>query len=132
VPPELVPQGQATLAALRSGKRVEPYESVRVRKDGSRIHVSITVSPIRDSADRLTGILVLTLDITPRKRAEEALRDSEEKFRQFADNIDGVFWMIDSHSRQVLYVSRAYAEIWGRSCESLYRNGLSGRGHPSG
>jgi PAS domain S-box-containing protein len=125
VPPEFVPQGQATLAAVRSGKRVEPYDTVRVRTDGSRIHVSITVSPIRDSAGRLAGVLVLARDITRRKRAEEALRDSEEKFRQLADNIDEVFWMIDSRTQQVLYVSRAYEEIWGRSCEDLYRNGFS-------
>ena len=122
VPPELVSRGQAILAAVRSGRRVEPYDTVRIRKDGSRVDVSITVSPIRDSADRLAGVLVLALDITPRKRAEEALRDSEEKFRQLADNIDEVFWMIECGTGQVLYVSRAYEEIWGKSCDGLYGN----------
>ena len=51
-----------------------------------------------------------------------ALSESEEKFRQLAENIQAVFWMIDAQTQQVLYVSHAYETIWQRSCESLYQN----------
>ena len=58
-------------------------------------------------------------DVTPRKQVEEALRASEQRVRQITDNIQEVFWMTDPAKNRVLYVSPAYARIWGRSCESL-------------
>jgi two-component system, cell cycle sensor histidine kinase and response regulator CckA len=55
--------------------------------------------------------------------AEQALRESEERFRQLAENItESVFWMADPEALQMLYVSPAYENIWGNSCESLYGN----------
>lgn len=53
---------------------------------------------------------------------ERALRDSEERFRQLAENIREVFWLSDPSHQEVLYVSPAYEEIWGRSCKSLYES----------
>ena len=64
-------------------------------------------------------------DITERKRAGQALRDSEEKFRQLAENVHEVFWMMAPATVEILYVSPAYEEVWGRSCRSLYENPLS-------
>ena len=64
-------------------------------------------------------------DITGRKQAEQALRSSEEKFRQIAENIREVFWMMPPEANEMLYVSPAYEQIWGRTCESSYRNPMS-------
>ncbi|HEX2855095.1 MAG TPA: response regulator [Opitutaceae bacterium] len=55
-----------------------------------------------------------------RKQADEALRASEERLREFAENIHEVFWMTDHTKNQVLYISPAYERIWGRTCASLY------------
>jgi PAS domain S-box-containing protein len=59
-------------------------------------------------------------DISKRKQAEEDLRQSEEKFRLIAETIQDVFWLSNSRLDQIIYVSPAYEELWGRSQESLY------------
>jgi PAS domain S-box-containing protein len=59
-------------------------------------------------------------DITEQKEMEEAVRRSEERFRQLAENIREVFWLFDNNEQKVIYVSPAYAEIWGRSVQDLY------------
>ena len=75
-----------------------------------------------------------TKDITERKRAEETLRESEQKFRLPATNIVEVFWLIDATNYQALYVSPAYEELWSHTCESLYENPRSWLAdiHPAG
>jgi PAS domain S-box-containing protein len=55
-----------------------------------------------------------------RERAEEALRESEERFRQIAENIEEVFWITNPAKNQILYVSPGYELIWGRKCEDVY------------
>jgi PAS domain S-box-containing protein len=57
-----------------------------------------------------------------RREASEALRQSEERFRQLAENINEVFWMTDRQTTQLLYISPAYERVWGRSFQSLYEN----------
>jgi hypothetical protein len=57
-----------------------------------------------------------------RRRAQLQLRESEERFRQMADNIHEVFWMTDVAKNQMLYISPGYEDVWGRTCESLYKS----------
>jgi len=57
-----------------------------------------------------------------RKHSEEALRESEERFRQLAENIDSVFWMMSIDEQKTLYVSPAFERIWGRSSQPLHES----------
>jgi PAS domain S-box-containing protein len=75
---------------------------------------------IRAHADLAAHFSRLETEVGERRRAEEALRASEERFRQIAETIREVFWLTDPQEGRFVYVSRAYEHIWGRTCESLY------------
>ncbi|BAY11238.1 PAS domain S-box protein [Calothrix sp. NIES-2098] len=106
-------------AVLQQGEAT--YEVHNVKKDGTPFWCSATTS-VFSHPDYGDVLVAVHQDITERKRIEDALRQSEEKFRQLAENIQAVFWMTDIHTRQVLYVSKAYETIWQRSCQSVYQN----------
>ncbi len=74
VPPDRHDEEQGILERIRRGERIKPYETVRMREDGSLLDISLTVSPLRDAAGRIIGASKIARDITERKRAEAALR----------------------------------------------------------
>ncbi len=76
-------------------------------------------------SDGARYIVVTFTDITRRKEDEKRLRESEERFRQLAESIHEVFWISDPERSRTLYVSPAYAVIWGRSEQTLYDHPLS-------
>lgn len=92
------------------------------RADGKTLFFHVVKSPVFDSDHRITGTQGIVVDITEHRQAEAALRESEERFRQIAENITEVFWMTDPRTGTMLYVSPAYVAIWGRSRESLYES----------
>ncbi len=73
-----------------------------------------------DADGRLTRMAGSLQCVTDRKRAEEALRETEERFRQLAEHIREVFWLTNPEKSQILYISPAYETIWGSSCGQLY------------
>jgi PAS domain S-box-containing protein len=76
------------LQRIRNGERIDHYETVRQRKDGGLLEISITVSPIKDGLGNIIGASKVARDITQRKFIEEALRESEERFRQQAQELE--------------------------------------------
>lgn len=93
-----------------------------VLPDGSLRHIHDIAYPVTDSSGKAVERFGVACDITERKQAEVALRESEERFRQIAETIDEVFWMADPNIAKMIYVSPAYERVWGRSCASLYEN----------
>jgi len=90
-----------------------------VRKNGDVIWATIAVRGVRRADATIDYICATVEDITARHDAEQRLRESEERFRQFAENIDAVFWMMDPVHHRTLYVSPAFEKIWGRSRETV-------------
>ena len=79
VPPELRDEENKILEKLRTGERVEHFETIRLAKIGERVHVSLSISPIKDSSGRITGISKIARDITERKQKDEALSSMTRK-----------------------------------------------------
>jgi len=83
VPPELHDEEVGVLARLRRGERVEHFETTRLAKDGRRIEVSLTVSPVRNEEGTVVGASKIARDIGERKRAERLLREAERHKDEF-------------------------------------------------
>jgi PAS domain S-box-containing protein len=77
IPPERRDEERTIVEQLTRGERIDHFETVRMRKDGSLIDVSLTISPMKDASGRVVGASKLARDITERKRAEEALRQAQ-------------------------------------------------------
>ena len=88
-------------------------------KLGHVIWILLSVSLVRDHQGKPRHFISQIQDITERKRAEDELRASEERFIQLANNIQEVFWMTDAESGKEIYMSPAAEEVWGRSLEYL-------------
>jgi PAS domain S-box-containing protein len=121
VHPDEHPTLLARLAEVARGERSSEFVERRyVRADGVKIDLEIaaTLYPDPDGP----AIQVIMRDITERHRAESALRESEEQFRQIAETIDEVFWSTTPDKNRMIYVSPAYEKIWGRPRAELYAN----------
>jgi PAS domain S-box-containing protein len=80
IPPELRDEENEILQKLKIGQRLERLESTRTTKTGKKVDVSLTISPIKNAVGRVVGASIISRDISARKRADEALKKSEEKF----------------------------------------------------
>ena len=86
-PTERRDEWERTLDRVRRGEHVEHQETVRVRRDGSRVHVSVSVSPIKDPAGRVVGASSIARDITERRQVAEALARSRSQLQAFAGRL---------------------------------------------
>ena len=76
------------LARLRQGERIDHFDTIRLRKDGTALEISLSISPVRDAAGKIIGASKIARDITGRKRVERELHESEQRFRELADALD--------------------------------------------
>ncbi|HEX2948863.1 MAG TPA: PAS domain S-box protein [Armatimonadota bacterium] len=107
IPPEQTGELASLLDRIRHGERVQHYETTRVRKDGTRLQIAVTVSPIKDSSGHIVGASTITRDITAQKLAEHALRESEEKFRLLFQNMN------EAMARdQIVFDNAGHATDW--------------------
>jgi PAS domain S-box-containing protein len=88
IPPDRRDEEMEILARLKRGERVDHFETVRITKDRALLDISLTISPVKDLSGRVTGASKVARDITERKRAEERLRESENRFRILSERLD--------------------------------------------
>lgn len=96
------------LKRLQRGERVEHFETIRRRKDGMPLNVSLTISPVKDGNGKIVGASKIARDITDQKRAEEALIASEARFRQLADAMPQMVWTARADGYPDYYNERWY------------------------
>jgi len=114
--PETLAQAQARLDAVRAGETPSPIlEGQIIRKDGSLAWVEVSASNIEQNG-RVVGRLGVVRDVTDRKRADEALRESERRYRLLAENSTDVIWVRDLNLR-LTYISPSVAKLRGYTAE---------------
>jgi len=107
---------------LREKGAVRNFETRIRRRNGRIIWISTNLREVRDRQGRLLYYEGTLRDITEQKEAEAARRESEERLRQITDNLSEAVWMADARTGHMLYISKAYETIWGRSRENLYQS----------
>jgi two-component system cell cycle sensor histidine kinase/response regulator CckA len=95
------------------------------KKNGELFWEWADISPLVNDSGKITHFVAVKEDITERKKIAEALRESELRFRQLAETINDVFWIVGPSLKELLYVSPAYEKVWGRSCEEVLKNPLT-------
>ena len=107
VPPIWLDEIPQILARLKQGECVDHYETQRVRKDGTHLDVSLTISPIRDSTGRVIGASKIARDITARKRADAALQQAHATLEQRVEERTALLALIQDVTRAANEASRS-------------------------
>jgi PAS domain S-box-containing protein len=117
-PPGRADEEKEILRRIRRGESVRHFDTVRVRKDGKHINVSVTISPIADGEGRIIGASKIARDITEQKRAEEALRASAAQLHSFVEHAPACIAMFDN-GMNCIAASRRWAAEYGRGHGSI-------------
>ncbi|MGA8215592.1 MAG: PAS domain S-box protein [Candidatus Sulfotelmatobacter sp.] len=109
-PPDRVNEESEILARIRRGESVEHFETIRVRKDGKKIDISVTISPVKDSSGVIVGASKIARDITTRKRAEDRLAEQAEELSRQSEELHRSRQALESQSLMLQCVLDSMAE----------------------
>jgi PAS domain S-box-containing protein len=129
IPPELREEEAEILRRIKAGDSLEHSETIRMAKSGDRLDVSLTISPIRDSAGKIVGVSKIARNMTERKRAEELLYESEERFRLITNAAPVMIWMSGT-DKLCTFFNQPWLEFTGRSLQAELGNGWTDGVHP--
>ncbi|HLV87892.1 MAG TPA: PAS domain S-box protein [Candidatus Sulfotelmatobacter sp.] len=129
IPPDRLAEENAILARIRRAEKIDHFHTVRRRKDGTLIDVSVTISPVCDSSGRVIGASKVARDITAQKRAEQALRESEQRYQTLTDASPVMIWMA-GRDKLCYYFNKGWLDFVGRSVEQELGNGWAENVHP--
>ncbi|NIS60490.1 MAG: PAS domain S-box protein, partial [Proteobacteria bacterium] len=123
VPPELEEETKIAIKEmLASGKDTMFFETKRLTKQGERLNVLLSTAPFHDREGHHVGNIVILRDITEQKRAEEALRNSEQRLAQIINFLPDPTWVVDNEGK-VLAWNRAMEEISSKKAEDILGKG---------
>jgi PAS domain S-box-containing protein len=128
-PVRLRAEERELLARIKDGHAVEHYETVRVTKSGRTLHVSLTQSPVRDSAGVIIGASKIVRDISERKKADQMLQESEDRFRLVANTAPVLIWMTGP-DKECIFCNQGWLEFTGRRLEQEMGDGWADSIHP--
>jgi PAS domain S-box-containing protein len=114
IPVEMQDEEPGILARLRRGERIHHYETIRRRKDGSLINISLTVSPMRDGSGRIVGASKIARDITDRKEAQLKLQESERRLQELLAAVPAAIYTTDAAGK-ITYFNEAAVDLAGRT-----------------
>ncbi len=129
IPPDRVGEEATILNRIGHGVSVEHFETVRMKKDGTLIDVSVTISPIRDNTGRVMGASKVARDITERKRAETARHESDLKFHMLVNVVPQFVWICTPDGFNVYFNDRWF-EYTGLTLEETHGFGWNTPFHP--
>jgi PAS domain S-box-containing protein len=129
IPPDRLNEEPNILARLRRGERVDHFETIRRRKDGELLNISLTISPVKDALGNIIGASKIARDITERLRTQAALMESEGRFRQLADSMPHIVWTARPDGHLDYYNERWY-EFTGLSRDTFASIGWETILHP--
>jgi len=129
-PPERAEEVTQILARLKRGERLEHFESVRVRKDGSLVDVSLSIFPLTDSRGEVTGIASIARDVTERKRADQELHESEERYRSLVEAAPDVIYTVSAEDGSLTSLNPAFETLTGWSRAEWLGKPFVGMVHP--
>jgi PAS domain S-box-containing protein len=116
IPDDRQDEEPTILARLRTGERVDHFETVRRRKDGTLRDISLTISPVKDGRGTVIGASKIARDITERKQAETALRQSQQRLQDLLAAIPAAIYTTDADGT-ITYFNEAAVEMSGRRPE---------------
>ncbi len=119
IPAERTDEEKDVLRQIAAGVRIIHFETVRLRKDGSRIDISATISPIRDIAGKIVGASTIARDITERKRAEEAVRRTENLYRRAIMAANAVPYLSDYTTGSFGFIGEGIQQLTGYSASEM-------------
>jgi PAS domain S-box-containing protein len=112
IPKDRLNEEDTIIKKIKKGQRVEHFETLRRKKNGEEVHVSLSISPIKDGEGKIIGASKIARDITEKKRAEEAIRENEERLRIATDAGKIGVWDWDLTTNSLAWSDRVY-EIHG-------------------
>lgn len=118
LPPDHAEEERQILERVRRGERIEHFETMRRRKDGSAFAISLTVSPIRDAEGRIIGASKIARDITERRRAEERSKGQEARYRAIVDTAVDAIAVIDEFGK-IQSFNPAAEKVFGYTAEEV-------------
>ena len=113
--------GEHHALIMQTGQRIE-LEEERIFVDGRKQYLQVIKSPVFDSNGKIVGSQGILYDITQRKEAEAALRESEQQLQEIASSLREAVWLRDARMHRILYVNPAFERISGLTCDQFLQN----------